>query len=89
MKIALLLLTLSLNTYALDCGGIPEGQVFRLDQGDGPLSKAAVQDQDGVGSCYANQSSLLLQSVIPDHPNLSYLNLGLYYTNDKAFEEQR
>lgn len=89
MRTALLFLTVSLNVYALDCGGIPEGQVIRLDQGDGPLAKAAVQDQDGVGSCYANQSSLLLQSVIPDHPNLSYLNLGLYYTNDKTLEEQR
>lgn len=89
MKFTLLLLTLSLNTYALDCGGIPEGQVVRMDQGSGPLAKAAVQDQDGVGSCYANQSSLLLQSIIPGNPNLSYLNLGLYYTNDKSLEEQR
>lgn len=82
MKVTLLLSLISMNVYALDCAGIPEGKVVRLDQGNGPLAKAAIQDQDGIGSCYANQGSLMLQSVIPGNPNLSYLNLGLYYATD-------
>jgi len=82
MKVTLLLSLISMNAFALDCAGMPEGKVVRLDQGNGPLAKAAIQDQDGVGSCYANQGSLMLQSVIPGNPNLSYLNLGLYYATD-------
>jgi hypothetical protein len=89
MKIGLLLTLISFNSFALDCGDVPEGKVVRLDQGSGSLAKAAVQDQDGIGSCFANQASLLLQTIIPENPNLSYLNLGLYYASDKTIKEKR
>lgn len=89
MKFGLLLLVICFNALALECGDLPEGQVVRLDQGNGSLAQSAVQDQDGIGSCYANQASLLLQTVVPGNPNLSYLNLGLYYTNDKTLKKTR
>ena len=89
MKLGWMLLLLSFNALALECGDIPEGTVVRLDQGNGSLAKAAVQDQDGIGSCYANQASLMLQSAIPGNPNISYLNLGVYYANDVNLPKQR
>lgn len=89
MKIGLLLTLISFNSFALDCGDIPEGKVVRLDQGSGSLTKAAVQDQDGIGSCFANQGALMLQAILPGNPNLSYLNLGLYYATDKTLKEKR
>ena len=82
MKFTLLLSLISLNAFALDCSGIPEGKVVRLDDASGPLENSSIQDQDGLGSCFANQASVMLQSVIPGNPDLSYLNLGLYYATD-------
>ncbi|MBC7713070.1 MAG: hypothetical protein H7177_07010 [Rhizobacter sp.] len=89
MKYSLLIFIVSFNAWSMDCDGIPEGTVIRLDKDGKSLEKAAVQDQDGIGSCYANQAALLLQSAVPGNPNLSYLNLGLYYTNDKSLKEKR
>lgn len=76
------------NGHAQDCGSISEGQVVRLDEEGGSLSKARVQDQDGLGTCYANTSSVLLQSSLPDSPEVSYLNLALGYAekNNKLAE---
>lgn len=89
MKVASLLFLVTANAFALDCAGMPEGLVVRLDRKGGPLEKSAIQDQDGVGSCYANQASIMLQSVIPTNPNLSYLNLGLYYATDYTIPKLR
>ena len=89
MKTSLILFLISLNAMALDCGDIPEGTTVRIDKGEGSLAKAAVQDQDGIGSCYANQASLLLQSILPGNPNISYLNLGLFYTQENNLPESR
>lgn len=89
MKTSLLLFLISFNAWSLDCGGIPEGTEVRIDKGEGSLAKAAIQDQDGLGSCYANQASLLLQSVLPGNPNISYLNLGLFYTQEKSLPDSR
>ncbi len=89
MKTSLLLLLISFNAWSLECGDIPEGTEVRIDKGTGSLAKAAVQDQDGLGSCYANQTSLLLQSILPGNPNISYLNLGLFYTQEKNLPEAR
>jgi hypothetical protein len=82
MKFSLLLSLISLNAFAMDCAGMPEGRVVRLDDPSGPLANSSIQDQDGIGSCYANQASVMLQSIIPGNPDLSYLNLGLYYATD-------
>jgi hypothetical protein len=87
MKFALFFLLASTTAHALECGDIPEGTVVRIDKGNGSLAKASVQDQDGVGSCFANQASLLLQSILPNNPNLSYLNLALIYTADYKMDK--
>lgn len=70
---------MSFNLAAQDCGNIPNGQVVRLDEAGGSLQNSKVQDQDGLGTCYANTASVLLQSAIPNNPDVSYINLALGY----------
>lgn len=91
MKTALLLLFVAYpSAWSMDCAGMAEGLEVRIDnQVNGSLARGAIQDQDGIGSCYANQASLLLQTVIPNNPNLSYLNLGLFYTQEKSLASSR
>ena len=84
MKIALLtmLLTLSATAFAQNCGEMQNGEVIRVDEGNKSLSSFRVQDQDGLGSCYANAASLLLQSALPDNPEVSYLHLATLYKTE-------
>ncbi len=76
---AFLIYTTSFSLLAQDCGSVKDGVVVRLDEEGKPLHKARVQDQDGIGSCYANTASLMLQASLPDGPEVSYLNLALQY----------
>lgn len=87
MKHAILFL-LALSTsalYAADCtvtvGGesvvVKENEPVSLRASNGPLSKAIVQDQDGLGSCYANAASSVLQSMLPGNPEISYTHAGV------------
>lgn len=84
MKIALLtmLLTLSATALAQDCGEMQNGEIIRVDEGNKSLANFRVQDQDGLGSCYANAASLLLQSVLPNNPEVSYLHLATLYKTE-------
>jgi hypothetical protein len=87
----------SLNAFAQDCSGMRENEVVRLDKNNGPLVNARVQDQDGLGICFATSSSLALQSALPGNPDVSYLQLSFAYAqkevvpslkgNDSAFKE--
>lgn len=70
---------LSLNVYGQSCQGIPDGTVERLDKTGMSLEKDRTQDQDGLGTCYANTASLMLQSRLPGNPEVSYLNLAFMY----------
>lgn len=74
--------------YGSECSGMKEGEVYRLDQENRSLSNVRVQDQDGFGSCYANTASLLLQSTMKGSPNLSYLNLALFYAEGSRPQEE-
>lgn len=74
---SLLLLSLVQNSWGQSCGNIAEGTVVRLDGENGTLQNATVQDQDGLGVCYANTSSLMLKSILPNSPDISYLNLAI------------
>lgn len=76
-KLIIFLSLLSLNTFAQDCGDIKDGTVSRLDQPGKSLGNARVQDQDGLGTCYANTASLMLQSILPNNPEISYLHLSI------------
>ncbi len=67
---------LSSKILAADCGGLNEGEVLRLDQAGKSLANFKVFDQDGLGICASTATSLLLQSVLPDNPRLSYMQLA-------------
>jgi hypothetical protein len=41
------------------------------------LSTHKTQDQDGLGTCYANATSAVLKSVIPGSPDVSYIHGAL------------
>jgi hypothetical protein len=70
---------------AQDCQGMRENDVQRLDNNGGPLVGARIQDQDGIGTCYANATSVALQTVLPGHPDVSYLQLAFAHAEiDKA-----
>jgi hypothetical protein len=56
----------------------------------GPLNSVSipplqVQDQDGLGTCYANQASLLIQNALgPTQRPVSYQQLGMAYAGYRA-----
>lgn len=52
------LLTYSTIINGNECSGMKEGEVYRLNQDNRSLSNVRVQDQEGLGSCYANTASL-------------------------------
>lgn len=73
--------------HAQDCGKLLDGETQRLDAPGRSLEKVKVQDQDGLGTCYANTTSVVLQSSLEGHPDVSYINLALGYAekvNSKA-----
>ncbi len=43
-----------------------------------------VQDQDGLGTCYANQASLLIQNALGRRQPVSYQQLGMAYAGHRA-----
>lgn len=76
-KLLLLLSTISFSAYAQDCGEVKDGSVSRLDEPGRSLANSRVQDQDGLGTCYANTASIMLQSALPNNPDISYLHLSI------------
>ncbi len=88
-KLLLLLSAMSFNLYAQDCGDVADGTVSRLDEPGKSLANARVQDQDGLGTCYANTASLMLQSAMPDHPEISYLHLSINRAETLVQKEYR
>ena len=73
---------------AQDCGDLHNNETVRIDQPGGSLENFRVQDQDGVGTCYANAASLLLQSKIEGHPEVSYLHLASMYKSEKLEKDK-
>lgn len=74
-------LLLSVNVFA-DCTvsdgtktyKLPEKTTLSLFDKGRALSTHKIQDQDGLGTCYANTTSAVLKSVYPNHPDISYLH---------------
>jgi hypothetical protein len=75
-----------LNTaYASDCIidsgskviSVKDSERVSLFDSDKSLASHKVQDQDGLGTCYANVTSVLLKSVLPNNPDISYINTAL------------
>ncbi|NOT78500.1 MAG: hypothetical protein HOP07_05800 [Bacteriovoracaceae bacterium] len=70
------------NSHASDCSSfnLKSNEEVRLDK-QGSLSNFKVQDQDGLGTCYANTASVLLHSVSNETP--SYLMLARNFGKGK------
>jgi hypothetical protein len=56
---------------------IPESKSVSLFEKGKSLETHRVQDQDGLGVCYANASSSVLKSILPGNPDLSYTQIAL------------
>lgn len=56
---------------------IPESKAVSLFENGKSLSTHKTQDQDGLGTCYANSTSVVLKSVLPTHPDISYTHAAL------------
>jgi len=76
-RLLFLIFLIPIFSYAQDCGSVKDGVVIRLDHEGNSLAKSKVQDQDGIGSCYANTASVMLQAILPNNPDVSYINLAL------------
>lgn len=72
----LILMSTTVNLHAQDCSGMKDAEVVRLDKDNGPLVNGRIQDQDGIGTCFANASSVALQTALPGNPDVSYLQLA-------------
>jgi hypothetical protein len=85
MKVLLISFVFLNSAFAADCV-IGDGhtamtvreadQISLFDTGKS-LSTHKVQDQDGLGTCYANATSVVLKSVLPNNPDVSYINSAL------------
>lgn len=72
----------SFKALAQNCADMRDGEVIRIDEDNKSLANYRVQDQDGLGSCYANSASLLLQAALPNNPEISYLHLATLYKKE-------
>lgn len=91
MKVTILFLLalISYRSFSQDCGDVKDGTVYRLDSEGKSLAHSRVQDQDGLGTCYANTASLLLQSALPNNPEVSYLHLSFDHAENLIQKEYR
>ena len=67
----------SAAVLSADCPELPAGEAIRLDQPGGSLENYRHQDQDGLGICYATAAATILQTVLPTHPEMSYLQMAV------------
>lgn len=73
------------SAHAADCSYsdgknlvyVKEGEALSLRDEGRSLANLEVQDQDGLGTCYANTTSAVLTSVLPGHPDVSYTQAAL------------
>lgn len=76
----------SLAAFA-DCqiGGknLRDGETVSLFESGKSLSTQKTQDQDGLGTCYANSTSAILKSVLPGQPDISYIHAAIENSADK------
>lgn len=83
-----LLVLISTSVFAI-CTGIEEGQTIRLDESGKSLETFKVQDQDGLGTCASNATSLVLHSVLNTHPDLSYIQIASVYSSATKLNQAR
>ena len=76
----LLFFLITLNAYAdISCSENEDRDAVSLKTGTHPnsLQNMRVQDQDGLGTCYANTLSLMLEGTLEDRPQLSYQQIAI------------
>ncbi|MFP5386477.1 MAG: hypothetical protein ACLGHN_10390 [Bacteriovoracia bacterium] len=56
---------------------IPENTSLSLFEEGKSLATHKTQDQDGLGTCYANATSAVLKSILPDNPDVSFTHAAL------------
>jgi len=56
---------------------IKENAKVSLTTSGKSLQDLAVQDQDSLGTCYANAASTMLKSALEKHPDISYLHASI------------
>ncbi len=88
-NLLLISLLASGHAFAQSCGDIADGTVVRLDAPGKSLQNFRTQDQDGLGICYANTGSVLLQSKLPGNPEISYLNIAAVHAEKAVAPEVR
>jgi hypothetical protein len=74
-----ILLIMGKDSGAVESSTLPDcpGEEVRLDQPGMPLEHSPVQDQDGLGICYASSSTLLIQAALKGHPEVSAIDLAV------------
>lgn len=85
MKVLLFSILFLNSAYAVDCSigdgdeaiTVREAEKVSLFDPGKSLSAHRVQDQDGLGTCYANAASVVMKSVLPNNPDVSYVNSAL------------
>jgi len=82
----ILLSFFSLNALALQCTTSDSGATLLSGQApngeSSSLSSFELQDQDGMGTCFANTMSAMLEASLAGHPHLSYQQIALAYGMD-------
>lgn len=63
---------------------VPDSHHVSLFDEGKSLSSHKVQDQDGLGTCYANAASTVLKSVLPGNPDISYAHAAIKGSNSKS-----
>ncbi|MFZ4713058.1 MAG: hypothetical protein ACOYL6_05085 [Bacteriovoracaceae bacterium] len=84
------LLFLNLS-FAQDCSFsgkvIKDGSKVTLFSPGKSLENFKVQDQDGLSTCYANTTSVILKTMMEGHPDVSYLDIALKHGTKGSYTE--
>lgn len=59
---------------------LKNGESVSLRSPGKSLEKLKIQDQDGLSTCYANSASVVLQSILPGNPEISYTHAAVMGT---------
>ena len=59
---------------------VKDGATVSLREPTKSLDGMTIQDQDGLSTCYANTTSAILKSVLPNHPDVSYTHAAIMNT---------
>lgn len=70
---------ISMQLQAQCTEGMNEISLLAATPTTNSMAQFETQDQDGMGTCYANATAALLEAALPGHPHISYQQLALTY----------